>query len=116
MPGAHRCESLLDHPLWTLLLGFLYIRRGQDGVNGARHRIEVQHAAPLKVFDMRVSCAYCGAEMQPVREDARGAWTLNVSCPLSVNVKCARMKPSTALATKVRALIASAPPQGGLFE
>jgi len=94
--------TIFEHHLWPTLLRHLYIRSGRHGVNGPRHRIEVQQDAPLAVFGIRVPCAYCGREIQPVRRDARGAWTLNVSCPLTVDVKCARMPASTALASAIR--------------
>lgn len=97
--------TIFDHPDWPTLARFLYIRRGRVGVNGARHRIEVSQDAPRSVFDIRVSCAYCDAEIQPVRLDARGAWTFNVSCPLAVRVKCARMPRSSAMAAAVRRAI-----------
>lgn len=102
--------TLFEHPLWPTLLGFLYIRMGKHGLNGPRHRIEVNHHAPVAVFDMEVECAYCGRLMNPVRLDARGAWTFNVSCPLAVRVKCARMPQSTAMAKAVRAAMQTAPP------
>lgn len=108
---------LFAHPDWPMLLTFLYLRTGHDGVNGPRHRIEVSKHAPTSVFEIEVACAYCGSAMKPVREDARGAWTFNVSCPLAVNIKCARMPPSTALASAVRAAMEGAPaPIGSLFE
>ena len=109
--------SIFDHHEWPLLRGYLYIRRGHDGVNGARHRIEVSHAAPLQVFEMRVACAHCGKEITPVRIDARGAWTFNASCPLSVNVKCARMPETTEVCSRVRAVINGRPLRmGSLFD
>lgn len=108
--------KLFDHPLWPVLVTHLYIRRGHDGVNGPRHRIEVGKQAPLSVFDMQVECAACGVPMRPVREDARGAWTFNVSCPLAVNVNCARMPKSTALAAQIREAMMKAPaPAYSLF-
>jgi hypothetical protein len=79
------------------------------GANGPRHRIEVRHDAPLSVFDIEVACAHCGKPMHPVRRDARGAWTFNVSCPLAVSVKCARMPESTATASAVREAIGAEP-------
>lgn len=109
--------TIFDHPLWPTLRRYLYIRMGVHGVNGPRHRIEVSHEAPHEVFDIRVSCAHCGAVITPVRIDARGAWTFNVSCPLAVRVKCARMPESTAMARAVRAAMKAGPqPVPSLFE
>ncbi|HKE44572.1 MAG TPA: hypothetical protein VKB41_08540 [Steroidobacteraceae bacterium] len=108
--------TILEHPDWLVLLPYLYIRRGGLGVNGARHRIEVRRDAPARLLDIRTACAYCGAAIQNIRIDARGAWTFNASCPLSVNVKCARMPPTTAICAKVRKAILHQPAKVGLFE
>lgn len=99
--------TILEHPLWGELLPYLYIRRGATGVNGARHRIEVRQDAPASVFRLKVDCAHCGRSIFPIRRDARGAWTFNVSCPLAVRVKCARMPASTAMAKAVRGSMAA---------
>src|SRR5262245_60214882 len=102
------CEcyaSIFEHPLWPVMLPHLYIRRGRVGVNGARHRIEVHHSAPAAVFTIVVRCAYCSAPITVVREDARHAWTVNLSCPLAVRPTCARMPATTKLCTRVRAAI-----------
>jgi hypothetical protein len=108
--------KITEHPLFATLLPFLYIRRGHDGVNGARHRIEVAKTAPPAVLEIHSACAYCGAEIANVREDARGAWTFNVSCPLDVDMKCARMPATTKLCSEIRELMTSAPARpGGLF-
>lgn len=108
----HPKLTIFEHPFWPTLRSYLYIRQGRNGVNGPRHRIEVHKDAPAKVLDIEVACAHCGALMHPVRPDARGAWTFNVSCPLSVNVKCARMKESTAMASAIREAIRNQPPVG----
>jgi hypothetical protein len=94
--------TIFEHPLWPTLLKHLYLRRGVNGVNGPRQRIEVRHDAPQTIFDIEVSCAHCGALMHPIRRDRRGAWTFNVSCPLAVSVRCARMPESHATASAVR--------------
>lgn len=97
--------TIFEHPDWPMLAGYLYIRRGRDGVNGPRHRIEVSLIAPVRVFEIRIACAACGREITPVRRDARGAWTFNLSCPLAVNPKCARMPATTAACSRVRDMV-----------
>lgn len=108
--------TILEHPEWPLLRRYLYIRRGRNGVNGARHRLEVHQDAPASVFAIRTACAYCGREIQNVRRDARGAWTFNASCPLAVNPKCARMPPTTALCESIRRALGEGPSTLPLFE
>jgi hypothetical protein len=76
--------TVFDHPRWPTLLGYLFIRRGRDGVNGARHRLEVRQ--------------------------------VNLSCPLAVDPKCARMPETTAACQRVRDAIAGRPTTPGLFE
>jgi hypothetical protein len=108
--------TLFEHPTWLTLLPHLYIAQGHIGINGPRHRIEVSKHAPLSVFDMVVACAYCGKDIHSVRETKRGVWTFNVSCPLDVDVKCARMQASHHLADAVREAMEGAPsPAGSLF-
>ncbi len=111
--------TVFDSPLWSTVLPFLFIRRGRDGVNGARHRIEVSQSAPPSVFEMTATCAYCPATIAVVRQDARKAWTFNLSCPLRVRPTCARMPATTAMAAWVRAAIAQrdagGPIEGRLF-
>src|SRR5262245_20032347 len=117
MADSPGLTTIFEHPDWPMLVGYLYIRRGHDGVNGPRHRIEVSHDAPPRVFEIQIACAYCGRTITPVRRDARGAWTFNLSCPLAIDPKCARMPATTAACTKVRDAIATGPPRvGGLFE
>lgn len=111
--------TLFEHPSWSALLPYLFVRKGKLGVNGARHRIEVQRGAPSWVFDIRTTCAYCKNEIQNVRVDARGGWTFNVSCPLEVSVKCARMPVTTAVCARIRDAIngrSPAAPPGSLFD
>lgn len=97
--------TIFEHSKWPELLPFLFIRRGTKGVNGARHRIEVRHDAPAWVFQIHTHCAACGAPIQNVRVDARGGWTFNASCPLTVRMKCARMRATTVICARVRAAI-----------
>jgi hypothetical protein len=108
--------TVFEHPRWPALLGYLFIRRGRDGVNGARHRLEVRQIAPSWVFDVESNCAHCGRRISNVRIDARGGWTFNLSCPLAVDPKCARMPETTAACQRVRDLIAGRPTPPGLFE
>jgi hypothetical protein len=108
--------TIFEHPLWPTLLPYLHIAQGHVGVNGPRHRIEVSKACPASVFDIVVGCAHCGADIHSVRETKRGVWTFNVSCPLDVNMKCARMQASHIAAEAVRLAMEGAPvPQGSLF-
>lgn len=110
--------DIFGHAEWSTLLPFLYIRRGADGLNGARHRIEVRQTAPSRVLRIVVPCAYCRAPIQVVRVDARKAWTFNMSCELEVRAKCARMKATTAMCNRVRAAMAArdgSAAEGALF-
>lgn len=102
--------TIFEHPLWPTLLPHLYIAQEQIGINGPRQRIEVKKACPTSVFDIVVKCAYCPKLIHSVRETKRGVWTFNVSCPLKVDVKCARMKESHQMADAVRAAMANVPP------
>ncbi len=109
--------TVFEHRRWPELLRYLFIRRGEDGVNGPRHRIEVQRTAPEWVFAIRTNCAHCGREIQNVRVDARGGWTFNVSCPLAVDMRCARMPATTRTCDQIRDAIAGRlEPVGSLFE
>lgn len=107
--------TIFEHPIWPTLRPFLYIRTGANGLNGPRHRIEVSKDAPPAVFAVHIACAHCGRDIVPVRVDARGAWTFNLSCPLSVDMRCARMPETTAMATAVRQSMVGVPPPPNLF-
>lgn len=109
--------TVFEHPDWPLLLRHLFIRRGVVGVNGPRHRIEVRKTAPESVFAIHTACANCGRDIVNVRIDKRGGWTFNLSCPIDVDYRCARMPRTTAMCSRVRAAIEDEPPHGiGLFE
>jgi hypothetical protein len=99
--------TIFEHALWPAILPVLYLRRGKLGVNGPRQRIEVRKAGrPPGLAAVTIACAYCGRGMFPFRPNEWGHLTFNVSCPLAVSVKCARMPASKAMAARVRAAMA----------
>ncbi len=100
---------LFEHDRWPEILPLLFIRRGRDGVNGPRHRIEAVKDAPAFVYNVVVDCASCGKPIRPFRIDSRGGLTVNASCPLDLNFRCARMPETTKVCAQIREAIEGHP-------
>lgn len=109
--------TLFEHPLWPTLLSYLYLdRTGKINGPNPSHRTEVSKTAPPALFDMVIDCAHCHAPIYPVRFTKRKLWTLNVSCPLTVNYVCARSAETRAVKNQIRkAMQRQPPPVGSLF-
>lgn len=103
---------LLTHPLFPLIAPWVriedYARDG--GHKHPRHRLEMSpptdRAFQRTVLAITCPCDVCGQMIHPIRE-ARGRLYIATTCPLEVNIRCSRVRPTTAydqIVNAVRAL------------
>jgi hypothetical protein len=96
--GDGKPQSLINHPLWPQLRGYLRVQHVHNDTEHGRARIEVTPGFPFHLRDIEMRCVYCGAYIHPVRqrkgESKRGKkigrWYLAVTCELEAKVACSR--------------------------